>query len=310
MRRAIVAAVAAVLSVLGVEAPAVAAPVNPTYTTLLADRVQTNYKAVPLVRSEAIPMIAGRSYTLTSSWSGKSTYNTGSLLEQRMRCSAPDVEPRNSARASTNVLAYATESIYNRWLFTAPITADYTCELLAIAGHTVHRDRFVDVTAGALTVYTTPRTGREWRITADDRKVNRDDRTATALRRKWTAPAGTTQVRVWSGPEVSCYSAGAHNPFVAEVTTIVKQVGAGGKTRKKWTHTSVQEIPGDLHHYKFSQSMTLDLLPNRPKNIEVAVRLRWTPYAGIPDRHGGILHGKSGVSSVYSALHIYPLAGA
>lgn len=309
MRCAIAAALTAVLSTVGIQTPAMAAPSNPTYTTVTADRVQTNYKAVSLVVSDQIPMVAGRRYALTSSWSGKSNHDTGSLLEQRMRCSAPGVPARDSARASTNVLAYDTEQIYNRWLFKASESADYTCELLAIAGHTVHRDRFVDVERAALTVYTTPRTGREWRITAGDRKVNRDHTTATALKREWTAPAGTTQVRVWSGPEVSCYSAGAHNPFAAEMTTIAKQVGAGGKTRKKWTQTTVKEIPGDLHHYKFSQSMTLDLLPNRPKNIEVAVRLRWVPYAGIPDRHGGILHGKSGVSSVYSALHIYPLAG-
>lgn len=317
MRCLILAAVAALILAVGVPPPAFAAPVDPTYTELTTDRIQTDYDPVVLVSAtDPVPMIAGKSYALTAGWAGQSTYDTGSLMEQRMRCSAPGVTTRYSARASTNVLAHSSNSIDNRWLFTPTTSGDYLCELLAIAGHSVHRDRFVDVTAAALTVYTEPRTGgREWRITADDRRVNSGSPTTWALKKSWTAPPGTTEVRLWSGPEVSCYSTGAHNPFVAEVTTVANQVGASGRVHRSWSQTTVEQIPGGLRHLKFGQTMTLTPRPDKPLNFRFSVRLRWVPYDGISDRHGGILHGKSfgtitRTTNVYSALHVYPLAGA
>lgn len=312
-RMLVVAALAAAFTLtipVVTEGAAMATPVNPTYTALATTEIPTDYSQPVLIdATEPIYMEAGLSYPMTSSWSGRSDYDTGSLLGQRIRCFTEGVSARYAAWATTNVLANQSASIYNRWLFTPTVSGLYSCELLAQAGHTTHRDRKVIPTQGALTIYTAGKPGgHEWRMTAGDRYVNSKSRTTWALKKEWIAPPGTTSVRLWSGPEVSCYSTGNHNPFVGEITTYANQIDNNGNVVKSWSMTTQKEIPGPLHHFKFGQSLTLDPRTDKPLRFRFSVRLRWVDKDGVSDRHGGILHGKVASSgTVYTAMHAYPL---
>jgi hypothetical protein len=276
------------------------------------------------IMSRTLTLKTGRQYLASGRWTG--TSDMGSLMGCRIEAypvGATDAGQRiRSSLATRNHLG--TENglppgeqcgISTDWLLEVPVDGDYVVDLRGQAGRVGHPEYFMSVVHGPGTYLTATdhpwhSGGLEWQQPTDVRFGNPHStvmprpRAVDVLWRTHEVPPGTTTVKVWTGTEISCESTGGASPLRVRVKAFARQLNPAGAYCNVGTAVAERPIPGKLHHYRFNQWITLDLLDTCGTNqVNVKVYVEYLPAGpGEAERHGGVVH-----AGPYTAAHIIPM---